>query len=70
MKISLRDVDERALLDELRARRRCVGCTTEHSQGWYDAGVNRIRCFNCEAKRRLSERQPQRRLPLTSEATL
>lgn len=50
-RISLRDVDTRALQRELAARSRCVDCSTQHASGWISLDGNRIRCAGCEELR-------------------
>lgn len=50
-RVSLRDVDTRALQRELAARSRCVDCSTQHASGWIPLDGNRIRCAGCEASR-------------------
>jgi len=65
MKLDLRAIPTDVLQRELRDRGRCLDCKTAYSRGWFPAGTERIRCFNCQAKRRLVERRQQReRTPL------
>ena len=47
----LRTVSTETLQRELKLRRSCIDCGTEYSSGFHPAGVNRIRCADCQKKK-------------------
>lgn len=56
-RVDLLDIPTQRLADELRDRKRCVDCRTEHSSGWYSADGerrHRIRCARCQEKREVA----------------
>ena len=46
--MNLREVPSEALEAEVKARKRCVDCRSEYGAGWFPAGLNRVRCGQCQ----------------------